>query len=748
MPAATARRRAARFLAAPWLALGSIAILLADPAVGSVAGQEPTVTSGQQPRYRVARLPEHVPPPEIDGLPNEAAWDWAAPMDGFVQVEPRPGQPVSQRTQLRLLRTDRALYVAYYAYDDEPDRIRATQRARDANLDPDDRIEILLATLGDGRNAFWFQIGPAGGQGDALIGQSGQSFQKSWDGIWSARSRRTGEGWFAEFEIPFATLDFDPALDNWGFNARRFVRRAEEEARWASAEPGRRFFAPSDFGVLEGMGDLERGLGLDIKPFVTGTLGRTRGPDGEEERDLDAGLDLFWRLGANAKLSASFNTDFAEAEVDERQINLTRFSLFFPEKRDFFLEDSSAFLFGAGTSNDVLPFFSRRIGLDAERRPVPILAAGKFVWRDERWSLGALNAEVDSSDDVPRRNLSVLRLQRRFAEQSDLGLIATLGDPAVERDAQTLGFDGNLRTRELFEDHAGRASAFWVGTRSEREPGTGDETSRGQAFGLELDATGDRHDARLGASYVDAEFDPRLGLARRPGTRTWSARYFYKWRFDGPVRRLEMGVAPLRIESTSGALESQSLAFTPLVVRWLSGDSLTASLRFEQERLAETFDLPGSLSVEPGQYDFTRYGLTLNTSDRRALAARLSFETGGFFDGQRRDYGLGLTWFQSALLNLGVDYDLRVVDLPASSEDLHIAALRAVVVPHQDLTLRSLLQYDSVSEDLGLDLQLRWTRSPGNDLFLVFGQSYEANSQTLQPTGTRGLAKVGWTLRL
>ncbi len=730
--------RAAACVAA-WLSLAAGTLAAAAIQAGGA--------SDLRPGYRVVRLPDHVSPPVIDGLPDEAAWEHAQVLDGFVQVEPRPGQPVSQRTELRIVRTDRALYVAYYAYDDQPDRIRATQRARDANLDPDDRIEILLATFGDGRNAYWFQIGPAGGQGDALIGQSGQSFQKSWDGIWSARSRRTSEGWFAEFEIPFATLDFDPELDTWGFNARRFVRRDEEEARWASALPGRRFFAPGDFGRLEGMGGIQRGLGLDIKPFVTGALGRTSGSPAERERDLDGGLDLFWRIGANTKFSLSLNTDFAEAEVDERQINLTRFSLFFPEKRDFFLEDSSAFLFGPGTSNDVLPFFSRRIGLDAERRPVPILAAGKLVWRGEDWSVGALNAEVDSTDDVPHRNLSVLRVQRRIGEQSDVGLIATLGDPVVERDAQTLGFDTNWRTRELWDGTSGRASAFWVGTRSEAEADSGDDSIRGQAFGMELDASGDLHEARVGATYVDDEFDPRLGLARRPGTRSFSARYGFRPRFEGPVRRLEFALAPTRIESTSGTLESQSLAITPIVVRWLSGDSLSTTVRLEHERLEETFNLPGELSVDPGEYDFTRFGATFRSSDRRPLAARLSLESGGFFDGHRHDFGAGLTWFQSALFNLGLDYDLRAVDLPSSSEDIHIAAVRAVLVPHQDLTLRSLVQYDSVSEDLGLDLRLRWTRSPGNDVFFVFGQSYEASSETFRPLGTRALAKVGWTLR-
>lgn len=710
------------------------------------AGQEIQDRSADRnlPRYRVVHLPESTPAPVIDGVVDDPAWALAAPMGGFVQVEPRPGLPASQRTELKLVRTRDALYVAYLAYDDTPAGIRGSQRARDANLDPDDRIEILLATLGDGRNAFWFQIGPAGGQGDALIGLSGGSFQKDWDGIWTARSRRTAEGWFAEFEIPFATLDFDPDLDTWGFNARRFVRRAEEESRWASPSPDSRFFAPEEFGLLEGMGGIERGLGLDIRPFGKASW---EDLDGDISRDLDGGLDLFWRLTPNAKVALSLNTDFAEAEVDDRQLNLTRFPLFFPEKRDFFLEDSSAFLFGSGASNDVLPFFSRRIGLDADREPVPILAAGKFVYRNEDWSVGLLDAQVDSAGDVDTQNLAVLRVQRRLGAQSDIGLVGTNGDPAVDRGAQTIGVDANLRTRELFGDQRARLSVSWIASRVE-EAGPESETESGSAQRVELDYPNDRFDAGLSYSRVEADFDPRLGFVRRPGTETWSGDFYFQPRLDGAIRQLRTGFTPTRIESIDGGVESESLRLVPLEVSWVRGDTLTPSVSFEREVLLEPFELPGEIPIAEGDYSFARYGLELETSDRRPLALGLSFEGGGFYDGQRRDYGVDLTWFQSAAFNWVLSYEQNQLHLPSGNDDLHVLSNQFVIVPDQDLSLRLLVQYDSLSDDLGLDGRVRWIRSPGNELFLVVSQSYLADAGSFRPTRTDAIVKIGWTLRL
>jgi Domain of unknown function (DUF5916) len=740
-----------RRLLAPWLAAGAACSGLLAVAQAAAplrfpqgAGTSDSAPQPQRPRYQVAHLPQDVSGPLIDGLPDDACWDLAPLLDGFVQVEPRPGAACSQRTELRLLRGLEALYVAYYAYDSEPDLVRGSQRARDADLDPDDRIEILLSTLGDGRNAFWFQIGPAGGQGDALIGLSGQSFNKAWDGLWLARSQRTAEGWFAEFEIPWATLDFDPSLDQWGFNARRFVRRAEEESRWSGTDPSRRFFSPAECGVLLGMQGLQRGLGLDLKPFVTGTF-RDEGENLDVDRLGTGGLDLYWRPGPNTKLSLSANTDFAEAEIDDRQINLTRFSLFFPERRDFFVEDSSAYLFGL-PNNDVVAFFSRSIGLDAERRQVPILGAGKFVYRDERWSVGLLNAQIDATDEVSSQNLAVARLQGRFLEQSDFGVIATNGDPDFDRSAQTVGSDFNLRTNRLLGDLNGRATFYWLSAEADAEELAGAAT-QGQAFGAELDLPNDRWTQRLTFLRSDEDFDPRLGFVARPGVEQWRGQFQFRPRFDGAVRRLVFAAEPTYITDLEGQLESAGFDLTPLRIDWFRGDSL--SLRFEHNRevLTDPLEFPDELFVDPGDYRFNRQGIEFESSERRPLALNLAYFDGQFYDGTRRNYASGLTWFQSAAFNLGLDYEYTELRLSNGDRDLHVADLRGVVSFHQDLSIRTQLQFDNVSSDLGLISQLRWIRKPGDELFLVVSQSYLATSEDINPTSSAAILKLVWTLR-
>ena len=728
---------------------GLLAVLpLAGP-LAPLASAGPTPAQGapgdyRPPSYRVARIPAGTAPPEVDGLPDESVWELAAPLTGFVQVEPRPGEPCSQRTELRLLRGERALYVAYLAYDDTPAGVRGSQRARDANLDPDDRIEILLATLGDGRNAFWFQIGPAGGQGDALIGLSGQSFNKDWDGIWLARSKRTQGGWFAEFEIPWATLDFDPNLDRWGFNARRFVKRLEEESRWSGGEPGRRFFAPAECGELLGMEGLQRGLGLDLKPFLTGTF-RDEGPGGDVDRLGTGGLDLFWRPGPNTKVSFSANTDFAEAEIDDRQINLTRFSLFFPERRDFFVEDSSAYLFGLG-GTEVVPFFSRRIGLDAERQRVPILGAGKFVYRDERWSVGLLDAQVDSTGDVEGQNLAVARLQGRFSEQSDVGLIATNGDPAFDRQAGTLGADINLRTNQLLGDRNGRFSAFWLAADADPDPLAGAEES-GQSLGAELDYPNDLWAHRLTFLRTDEDFDPRLGFVARPGVEQWRADLNFRPRLDDDIRRLVFSARPTYITDLAGEVESAGLELTPLRVDFLRGDSVSLRLSRNREVLVEPFELPDELEVAPGDYRFDRYGAAFESSQRRPVAVELEWSDGDFYDGRQRRTQTELTWFQSAAFNLGLDYEFTELRLADGDRDLHVADIRTLVSFHQDLSVRTQVQFDNISSDLGILSQLRWIRRPGDELFLVLSQSYLADSDQFEPRGSAAILKLVWTLR-
>jgi len=712
----------------PRAAAAAVLVLLAAPDARAQAGGEP----------RALAVERCASPPVIDGVLEESVWGAPPAGDMLLQVEPVPGAPPTQRTVFRLLRDDDHLYVGVWCFDSDPERIRATQVARDANLDPDARVEILVDTFGDKQNAFWFQVGPAGGKGDALISRAGSGFRKDWDGLFRAGSSVDENGWYAEFALPAATLAFDPASDDWRFNLRRFVRRDNEEARWSGADPKLRFFNTTHAGELSGMAGLSQGIGLDLRPFATATyLDR----DGDTDLEADAGLDLFWKVSPSTRLSASINTDFAEAEVDDRQVNLTRFSLFFPEKRDFFLEDDGLFAFGSTDGNSVVPYFSRRIGLFAGEE-VPIVAAAKLTDRTQDHAFGLLHVVTDSTDGpdaLDSESLSVARGSYFFGQQSEVGFLGTFGAPDGTRDAATFGADLALRTDAFLGDKNLSLSGYLVGSNQ--------EDGRGEAWFAELDYPNDEVSARLRHWNVDEDFDPALGFVRRPGTRRTLLNADYRPRLYSDVRSLDFGVTADHVEDRSGRTESERLAFTVLGVEWETEDRFTVDVAREREVLFEPFEISDGVVVPSGDFDWWSVLASVGTSDHRPLSASASVEVGDFYDGEAREFGVDLEWRPGSRANFELGYELRDIELAGGAFDVHLARFGSVLALSRTLSLTGLVQYDSVSDDASVNARLRWIVEPGNELFVVVDQAWNVLAGEVDPRRTSATVKLGWTFR-
>ncbi|MHC5007676.1 MAG: carbohydrate binding family 9 domain-containing protein, partial [Planctomycetota bacterium] len=316
-------------------------------------------------------------PPVIDGVLDDPAWTDAPVIDELWQVEPVEGAPPTRRTEVRIVYDDDFMYFGVRCFDDEPDRIIATQLKRDGIQEADDRVEIVIDPFFDRRNGYLFSTNPVGARLDALL-EANRLVLVNWDGIWYAGSTIDEQGWSAEIAIPFKTISFNPRTSRWSFNIERTVRRDNERIRWSSPQQNKRLTSVADAGVLEGIEGISQGLGLDVKPW--GKLVYEDEDAGDDDVDLDGGVDVFYKLTPSLTLSLTVNTDFAETEVDERQVNLTRFPLFFPEKRDFFLQDEGLFEFG-GIRRNPLPFFSRRIGLSPTGQPVDLIAGAKLTGR-------------------------------------------------------------------------------------------------------------------------------------------------------------------------------------------------------------------------------------------------------------------------------------------------------------------------------------------------------------------------------
>ena len=365
--------------------------------------------------------------PVIDGMLADDAWGTALPGGSLVQVDPWPGAAPTERTEFRVLHDGEQLYVGVWCFDRDVSGIVATEMARDGDLPSDDNITIVLDTFLDRRNAYLFRVNPNGARVDALIADS-NSPNLNWDGIWSVRTSVDARGWYCEIAIPFKTVSFDPESDTWGFNLERVIRRKDEFDRWTGAKPNLAVSDIAHTGELTGMRGLEQGWGLQLTPYALGRYSDERRVD-DTDFDFEAGLDLRYSIAPNLTASFSYNTDFAETEVDARQINLTRFPLFFPEKREFFLQDEGIFQFAGGQfGNALVPFFSRRIGLDEDGDVVPIVVAGKLTGRVGDYNIGVLDALVDDHDGLDVQNTFVGRVSRNVLESSSVGAIFTHGE--------------------------------------------------------------------------------------------------------------------------------------------------------------------------------------------------------------------------------------------------------------------------------------------------------------------------------
>lgn len=701
----------------------------------------------------VPLIPDDESDPVIDGLFDEAVWSRAAVIDDLRQVVPVAGADPTESTQVLLLRGEDALFIGLKCFDSDPNGVIATQMERDANLDPDDRIELLLDTFNDGRNAFWFQVGPAGGPGDALIAGDGTSFNKDWDGIWYTASRIGDDGWFAELALPYKTLAFDPNNGSWGFNVRRFIRRRNEEARWSRPDPKYRFFSASQAGTIKGLSGLKQGLGLDVVPFGTSTFSWEQGvpEDGtEDDTELlgDAGLDMFWRIDPQTRLSLSFNTDFAEAEVDDRQVNLGRFSLFFPERRDFFLDDSNLFEFGNNGRGPrpVRPFFSRTIGLDENREEVPILAAAKFTRRTEDYSVGVLNVQTDDAGELDGTNLFVGRASAFFGDRSDAGVLVTSGNPSGDSDAFTWGADLNLRTASLFGDKNLEWTNYLTGTENESDAEEGTDGD-GLAWLSQLNYPNDEVTARVTYASVGEDYDPQLGFVSREAVRRLDSRFEYRPRQYTDVRNLRYQLSTSWFTDQDGQTETQSLTVIPFGMVFETGDQFNFIAQRNREVLADSFEILDGVEIPQGDYPFWRYGFSADTSEMREVSAEFDIRLGEFYDGHRDDVSLEIQWRPSAKLNFEVGYDRRDLRLAAGEETVHIGSVRALLVFSPMLSWSNLVQYDNQSENLGLNSRVRWIIEPGRELFAVVNQSWVADSDSFNAGDGQLIFKLFWTFR-
>lgn len=683
---------------------------------------------------------EGQPAPAIDGRLDDAAWDQAVTVDDFTQVEPDEGGEPTQRTEMLLLYDSDSLYVAFRCYDDDAEKIVVSQLQRDRSLGTDDNVAFVIDPYFDRRNGYYFAMNPAGCRCDAEV-VGNRHIRLEWDGIWYGRSSMDDDGWYAEFSIPFKTISLNAGSSRWSFNAERYIRRDHELIRWASPVRNIDIQSVGDAGVLEGLHDLDQGAGLDFLPYGLLTMKR----DHEHDRngaDLDGGFDLFYKVTPSLTASLTFNTDFAETEVDDRRINLTRFPLFFPEKRDFFLQDAGIFEFGSIQQNP-LPYHSRRIGIGPDGSPQDILAGLKLTGRVGDLNLGLLDVQMKHDEELGDKNLFVGRASVNVFDQSTIGAIFTHGDPSTTGENTMGGLDFLYRNTRVNGNKVVEGSLWGLLSDSSEV-----DSVQG-AYGFKLGYPNSVVNWQFGYTEIGEEFDAALGFVPRQSIREYFAHWDYTWRPKRSfIRTLTSGLDGYLVTNLDNAVETQRITINAADFRSQRNDQLRFSYSFEREVIDSTFRITRDVTIPAGDYTNQRYLVRALTSRGKPFVFGFQYEGGGFYSGLRSDYLFQEEWRVSPNLHLGADYLINDVDLAEGDFITRIIRGRLNILFTPDITWTTFVQYDNVSESAGINSKIQWIVKPGNTVYLVLNQNvqrYEGDRYRLTDSGLT--AKIGWTFR-
>ena len=667
---------------------------------------------------------------------NEPFWDQIPPVTDFRQRVPVDGAPATESTELRVAFDDNNLYFAVVLRDSDPEGIRRSILHREGRIDQDDNIRIGLDTYHDKRNAYIFEINPFGTQGDALITDESMTLADwNWEGVYESEGRITSDGWIVEVAVPFTTIRFSDVEDpQMGILVERTIRRKNEMVYFphVSQEFRNGLTQVSQYATLTGLEGLRRGRYMEVKPFaITGrsTTGELAGESSATETLNDLGVDFKYSVTSNLTLDATLNPDFAQVEADNVQINLTRFGLFFPEKREFFLERSGLFSFGDGRETEV--FFSRRIGITND-----IVGGGRLTGQVGPLSVGALSLFTDDERDdeggIVHGGLnSVLRLRAEPFPRATVGGIVTSLDTEGPNN-RVIGGDAQVRFLG--------SSSFegWVARSSE----SGGPSST--AGSVALDIRNSRTSLGAGFTSVPAAFNPALGFVRRSDMRryTGTAAVFPRFEQSPWARQLTAAVNGEYIEGLDGAEQSTSL-LSHNMFTFQTGDWVMLNLR----RRTEALDEPASIQsrqLPAGDYAFSRAELRFNTNDSRRFSGRGGLSVGDFWSGTRTELSGGVTWKTGPHLTVGASYTWNDIELPVSDGAFttRLFGVDILGAVSRSLFANALVQWDDVSNVIQANIRVDWIHTPGSDLFIVFDTGY-LTGDLLDPRTDRWRRRTG-----
>jgi len=672
--------------------------------------------------------------PVIDGdVLNDPAWDGVEAITGFTQIRPNEGQPATQRTEVFVGFTDSSMHVAVVAYDDDPSGILATDSRRDSSLDDTDAFLFIVDGLLDRQNGFVFGTNPAGIEFDGQVvkeasgrfSAGGGGFNKNWDGSWTVRTQTGDFGWSAEFDIPLRTLRFGTADEqSWGFNFQRNIRRNYEVAFWAPLDRQRNLYRVSDAGTIEGI-RVPRQRNLQITPYVLG-----QSQDGgdliEREDDAEFGVDLKYSITPSLTLDATYNTDFAQVEADDQQVNLDRFSLFFPEKRPFFLENAGQF--SVGNSREVELFFSRRIGISDDGDQIPIEGGLRLSGKlGSTTNIGLLHMESEAVDGIaPGNKFSVARINQELPNRSGIGflLVDRQGDgsyltPNDLDENQTYAVDGRWGIGENLQLQA------WV-AKTETPGLDGDD----EAFSLKAGYESESWAYNLEHSEIGGDFNPEVGFLARTEYEKDSIFVMYKYRPDDLWGLLELRPHIRYQEYRDAVSGSKESGHWHVDNHWeyKNGYLFETGGNFSYERVQDPFEIVPDVTIPTGVYEEGEVAFVMRTNQAAPLSLYVRTTMGGAWGGDKFHISPTVRYRIGETFSSELSYNYNKFDLPYQNGDFSatLARLRLSYSFTPSILLQALVQHNNVSDRLSTNIRFSWLQSANSGFFVVYNEVDES----------------------
>lgn len=692
--------------------------------------------------------------PTIDGDLSDPVWEKAAVIDRFIQKGPNPGEPGTERTVVRILYDENNLYFGVYNYDSQPDAIIARSMSRDGPLYTADSFVIQLDPGQTRRNAFSFEVGASGGRVDEVEQNNTEEIDQ-WNAIWIARVHRVADGWTAEVAIPFRSLSYDSTQTDWGFDFRRRIYHKNEQVYWSGWNPTLEFTNLSQNGNLTGIHDTNRGFGLDVQVYGRFQAKHNWSKPGDGAGlTFTAGGNAFYKVTPSLIDTLTVNPDFSDAPLDVRQVNTTRFSLFTPETRDFFLQDVASFEFGGRNfarssqdraNNNGRPFFSRNIGLSSGT-PVSLVVGDKLSGSYGGFNIGALSVLTDRTPTSPGQVLSVARVTHPLFSESKVGFVFTNGDPTGLSRNTVAGVDFQYLDSNFMGRDVIQADGFYERSFSNK---AGDDDSAA----LSLNYPNEPWRADLIIKQIGKHFTPALGFINRTGIRQYQGTVANLTRYRQMyLNQFEVGTDYLFVTDFGNRLESRE---NDIYVRAASriGDEVLGKIVSDFESVpvpldpTKPFKIAGKVPVPAGQYDWTNFDVRLRSFNGRPLSVTAEIICCNFYSGESFRGIVTLTYRPNAYFEFVPTWDGTFIHLPTGDVDINLFSVDSVVNFTPDMQLALQAQYDNISRNFGFSARYRWEYQPGNEIFVAIGQAAMiVNNQFIAQTSLLTI-RLGHTFR-